>query len=54
MNEDIYYAIKDWLAEHGYTEGDIMVDEDGEQFVISEDENGEQTILYLLDEINAE
>lgn len=53
MNEEPYTVLKPkWLEENGYTDGDVMVDEDGGEYVLSdEDEYGEREKIYIAEQI---
>jgi len=54
MTEETRDLIDKWLDEYGYTDGDVLEDEEGESFVWSIDETGKKNKLYILEEINAQ
>ena len=49
--EDTFQAMDEWLTDNGYEWGDVMFDEEGEEYVLADGEK-QYDKIYIKEEIN--
>lgn len=55
MDEEDYLEERaEWLETHGYSDGDVMEDSMGREFVYTFDENGVREEIFIEEVINEE